>query len=258
MGFAAFAGPLLLGAGPLAVLVFAAVARQSFLLLLFLGSAFYWLTTLFVISAAFRAFAPLTPAAGAYAALVAVAVGVQELARLALWRWAHVPALRALRAAARGRRRPAGAPSPGVTASDELAMAVTHGAAHATVHALFFFVAWLPLALDDGTLYAAACPQMSFYLAGALLTLGFSALLTGASVLAFDALARGAPARWEAAAPAALHAAAAFSTLASFAPGGCVGAAAAALALGAGAAAAAGRVWWARTGPPPRRAAAAD
>ena len=79
-------------------------------------SAFYWLVTLFLVSAIFRGaylaccaslallldvrqpptaappaypagFAPLTPAVGPYLGLLLVAVGIQEAARLALWRF---------------------------------------------------------------------------------------------------------------------------------------------------------------------------
>ena len=45
---------------------------------------------------------------------------------------------------------------------------------------------WLPFSLGDGTLYVGSCPHMSYYLVGALSTLGFAALHTGSMVVALD------------------------------------------------------------------------
>jgi len=55
---------------------------------------------------------------------------------------------------------------------------------------------WLPLYLGDATLYLDACPQMSFFLAGALLTLGFNLLHTFSMVLAFSGWERQRKERW--------------------------------------------------------------
>lgn len=55
---------------------------------------------------------------------------------------------------------------------------------------------WLPLYLGDATLYLEACPRMSFFLAGALLTLGFNLLHTSSMVLAFSGWAHQRRERW--------------------------------------------------------------
>lgn len=129
--------------------------------------------------------------------------------------------------------------------ADRFAIFLTYGFSQGAVHSAFFFAAWLPLSLGDGTVYSAACPRMSFYLVGALSTLGFAALLAGAMVLAFDAAERR-ELRRVAAAPAA-HAAAALLTLGNFADGGCLVTVPLLLAGGSAMAAWAGRIWWQRT-----------
>lgn len=134
--------------------------------------------------------------------------------------------------------------------ADRSALALTYGFSHGAAHSAFFFAAWLPLALGDGTLYLARCPRMSVLLVGALSTLGLAALLTGAMVLSFDALERRNLAA-AAAAPAA-HTAAALLTLVNFADGGCLVSVPLLLVGGAAVAAAAGRVWWRRTTAVPR------
>lgn len=136
--------------------------------------------------------------------------------------------------------------------ADRFALALTHGFAHGAVHCAFFFAAWLPLALGDGTIYSDRCPRMSAYLVGALSTLGLAGVLAGGTIAAFDALERRELKR-AALAPAA-HAAAALLTLANFAEGGCLVTVPLLLAGGAGVAGYAGRLWWQRTTSVPRLA----
>ena len=236
------------------------------------------------------AWAPLTPTVGPYAGLVLVAVLLQELARVGVWRFhrsapppyglpptpAWQPAgvagvlphrsrrrhatrctlARVLRLSVRVldaiARREGDAP---LSAADHFGLALTHGLAHGATHSAFLFLAWLPLVLGDGTLYAAACPAMSFYLVGALSTLGMAATLAGGTVLALEGLGR--RELRPAAGAAALHAAAALLTLANFAHNGCLVTTPLLLALGGGTAAAAGRLWWRQTGQMPRLAGAA-
>ena len=57
---------------------------------------------------------------------------------------------------------------------------------------------WLPLFLGKGTLYLDECPQMSYFLAGALLTLAFNLLHTFSMVIAFDGLREGRRKQWAA------------------------------------------------------------
>ena len=140
-----------------------------------------------------------------------------------------------------------------LSVADRFSLALAHGFSHGAVHSAFFFLAWLPLSLDSGTIYAPTCPRLSYFLVGALSTLGFAALLTGSMVLWLDALERR-TLRPALAAPAA-HAAAALLTLVNFADGGCLVSVPLLLAGGAGVAAAAGRLWWHSTTSVPRTAA---
>jgi anterior pharynx defective protein 1 len=150
--------------------------------------------------------------------------------------------LRALEAAARE------APHAGaaLTAADRFALSLTHGLAHAGVHSIFFFVSWLPLCLGDGTIYAATCPQLSYYLVAALSTLGLAGVLTGGMVICFEGLER--KDYTQGVAPSLVHLAAACETLANFSQGGCVASVPLLLAAGAATAAWAVRLWWRRTG----------
>lgn len=150
-----------------------------------------------------------------------------------------------------------------LSAADRASLALTHGLSHAAVHSAFFFLAWLPLSLGDGTIYSPHCPHMSYFLVGALSTLGLAALLAGGMVLFFDGLERREVGR--AAAVPMAHAAAALLTLLNLADGGCMVSMPLLLAGGGGVAAYAARVWWQRTTSPSvpprllaaRRAAAA-
>lgn len=199
------------------------------------------MTTLFLVTALFRGFVPLDPSPGPYAALLLLGVATQEAARALLWRF-HRLSLRALEWVA-GLEEHAGA---ALTVADHFSLALTHGLAHASVHSVLLCVAWLPLALGDGTLYAAACPHLSFYWVSALTTLGVAGVLAGGGVLAFEGLERGS---WRpAAAVGALHLGVALATLGNFAAGGCLVTVPVVLVTGGGVAAAAGRIWWRRTG----------
>ena len=67
MAAAFFFGILFLAFGPGAAVWFLLIARKSFLLLLSLFSAFYWLSVLLVISGIFRGFLPVAAATESYA-----------------------------------------------------------------------------------------------------------------------------------------------------------------------------------------------
>ncbi|KAL4448268.1 hypothetical protein ABPG75_005487 [Micractinium tetrahymenae] len=247
MGAAGFFGLLLLGCGPLATVFLFSIAPASFLVLLTLGSACFWLVTLFVISSLFRAWAPLAPEAGPYVGLLLVAVLIQELARMGVWRfhrqagvavvtcvWGAPMSMRVLNRIAQEQHD---AP---LSVADRFALALSYGFSHGAAHSAFFFLSWLPLSLDSGTVYNPRCPRLSYFTVGALSTLGMAAVLTGGMVLFFDALDRRRP-RAALLAPAT-HAAAALLTLVNFTQGGCLVTVPLLLAGGAGVAAAAGRV----------------
>jgi hypothetical protein len=148
-----------------------------------------------------------------------------------------------------------------LSVADRFSLALTHGFSHAAVHSAFFFVAWLPLSAGGGTYYSPSCPQISFFLATALSTLGMAAVLIGGMVLWLNGLERGR--LLQAAAAPGSHAAAAALTLVNLAEGGCRLSIPLLLAGGTAVAAYAIDVWWHCTtsgGPPglmpPRRASA--
>lgn len=194
--------------------------------------------TLFLISALFRGFTPLSPSIGPYIGLVLVAVLIQEASRFLLWRF-HKLSLRALEFVS-GLQEHAGSE---LLPNDHFSLSLTHGLAHSIVHTLFFCISWLPLSLGDGTIYTASCPQMSYYLVCSLTTLGFSGILTGAMVIAFEGMERqdwkrgGAP-------PVVLHLLGGLFTLINFSQGGCVVSVPLVLAEGIFVSVFAGKVWW--------------
>jgi anterior pharynx defective protein 1 len=274
MGATAFFGYLFLAASPLATVYTFCIARKSFLVLLSLArfvttllqpafprhrhrpssshfplllyfscSAFYWLVTLFLISALFRGFSPLSPSIAPYVGLVLVAVLLQEAFRFLLWRF-HKLSLRALEFLSTLEEHAGSELLP----NDHFSLSLTHGLAHSIVHSLFFCISWLPLSLGDGTIYSASCPQMSYYLVCSLTTLGFSGILTGAMILAFEGMERQ---DWKRGAvlPVALHLLGGLFTLINFSQGGCVVSVSLILLEGVFVSAFAGRIWWKCTDP---------
>jgi anterior pharynx defective protein 1 len=73
---------------------------------------------------------------------------------------------------------------------------------------------WLPEYLGDATLYLDACPHMSYFLSGALISLAFNLLHTFSMLVAFEGMGQGKRERW--AAVAAVHMAAALLVCSEF------------------------------------------
>jgi hypothetical protein len=86
---------------------------------------------------------------------------------------------RALEAAARRRGH-------AFSYSDHVHLSLGWGAGHAACHALFFFASLLPLTTGGGSLYLPACPAMSVFTLSAINTLGSSATLAAAMVVALE------------------------------------------------------------------------
>jgi gamma-secretase subunit APH-1 len=194
--------------------------------------------TLFLISALFRGFTPLSPSIGPYVGLVLVAILIQSASRFLLWRF-HKLSLRALEFVS-GLEEHSGAE---LLPNDHFSLSLTHGLAHSIVHTLFFCISWLPLSLGDGTIYTATCPQMSYYLVCALTTLGFAGILTGGMVLAFEGMERQDLKRG-ALLPILLHVVGGVLTLINFSQGGCVVSVPLILVEGIFVSVFAGKVWW--------------
>lgn len=66
-----------------------------------------------------------------------------------------------------------------LSVADRFSLALSYGFSHGAAHSVFFFLSWLPLSLDSGTIYNPRCPRLSYFTVGALSTLGMSAVLTG-------------------------------------------------------------------------------
>lgn len=178
MSAISFFGYLFLGVGPGVVFYFFFIATKSFLVLLSLFSAFYWLVILLLISAIYKGFEPLTASVGVYAGVLVGAVTIQEIARYLLWLLNRkcVDALDAI-ARANGMR---------LTILDKLYIALAWGWGHGACQVTFLFLYIISLSTGDGTLYLDTCPSMSMLLSGALSALGIGLTLPALMVIGLD------------------------------------------------------------------------
>lgn len=152
MAAAAFFGHALLGLGPGAAFFCVIIAPKSFVVLLSLFSAFFWLVALLLTSALLRGFVPLADSQRAHAGALLAAVAIEEAARYGVWQL-HKRTLALLHdmSTASGHT---------FTPVDELYLAVGWGYGQAVVHVLIMFGSLVPLTAGHGTLYAATCPQV--------------------------------------------------------------------------------------------------
>jgi gamma-secretase subunit APH-1 len=132
-------------------------------------------------------------------------------------------------------------PGHSLSPLDRTRLAMSNGFGHAAVEALFFCVSWLPLSSGRGTFYTDKCPQLSYFLAAALLTLGVSAFLVSAMVVAFDGMdvrdgtdSKRSGGNVRAFGPSVLHFVLALTMLGNFAQGGCIVTIPCTLAIGLG------------------------
>ncbi|KAK9831083.1 hypothetical protein WJX74_002756 [Apatococcus lobatus] len=180
-------------------------------------------------------FAPLPNHAGPYAALLITCVGIEEAARLGLYKLNQRLLVILEKLADRQEHTT-------LSKADRLAMTTAHGFAHGLTHAIFLCISWLPLTLDAGTYYIGSCPQMSVFLGSALLAFAFLMLHTSSMVVAFAGAENGKPLHRFG--PSAVHFIAALVTLSSFAQGGCMASAVLSLLIGASSTLCAGHVAW--------------
>lgn len=153
MAAAAFFGHALLGIGPGIAFFVMIIAPKSFVVLLSLFSAFLWLVVMLLTSALLRGFVPIAATTPAYAGTLLAAVTVEELARYGVWRL-HKKTVGVLHHMSESSGHT-------FTVLDELYLAVGWGYGQAAVHVLIMFGSLLPLTAGHGTLYSAACPQVS-------------------------------------------------------------------------------------------------
>eukprot|EP00899_Mesostigma_viride_P018990 jgi/Mesvir1/27092/Mv20777-RA.1 len=213
MGVLAFVAYLSIGMGPGIALYLTIVARRSFLILVTLASAFFWLLSLMFLALIFKAFLPRSPEVGVYAALLITAVFVQEAIRLASWRIYRVSENYVETRTVRGGLGP-------LSTTDKVSIAFSWGLGHGLVHATLFFLSMITASLRDGTYYIDTCPNMSLFLVAALSTVNFCTLLTFGNVVSFYAASRRS---WLlSAVTPCIHLAASLITLLNFRDKGCV------------------------------------
>lgn len=166
MSFVSFFGPFLLGTGPLIVIFCLTIARKSFVVLLTLASAFYWLLILLIISVLFRAFTPLSDDLLSLSLALLVSVGIEQCANWGVYGiHSKLVTLLSLMGRRTGHR---------FTSIDAIWLSFGIGFGHALTHSLFFFVSLLEAMDHDATLYDfETCPKLSIFNAAALSTLGF-------------------------------------------------------------------------------------
>lgn len=206
-------GYLFLTAGPPLVIWCLCIARKSFLVLLAVASAFYWLLTLFLVSLFFKVFLPLPRQAAIYGAALFTAVAVQEVARYGAYH-IHRAIITQLREASRQLSLAK------LTRADCTLMALTQGLGHGIAQSTFLYFSWLQMAAGRGTLYLDACPQMSYFLAAGLLSLAFFFLHTFSMIVAFHGYDK--DKKGLVGAVAGLHLVAALTMLVNLVQGGCV------------------------------------
>ena len=201
------------------------IARKSFIVLLALGSAFYWLIVLLLLGAVFRAWTPFDDNAGVHAVAVLVSVIVEQCANYGLHRL-NGRLIEILREV--GRKL-----GHGFTSLDALWLSFGMGFGHGATHLTFFFVSLLEATSKDGTAYDfETCPQLSFNTTSALLALGFALFHTFSTIVFFEGLTN--KDRIQSFVPPLTHLSASMLTLINFGQKGCLATIPLILAIGVG------------------------
>lgn len=214
---------LLLQCGPPTVLWGIFIAPNSLLILIALGSAFFWTVSLIAISVILQGFLRFSPNLVVYALVLIVSVATEEACRFGLFLLYR----RGIHFLSEAASKNAGVV---VRPQDEMLIAFAAGFGHAVTHSLVFSVAWLPLATAKGVLSSSHCDSMSWASASAFTTSGLFLLHTGSMVVAFDGLKSG---RLQSAGVvAAVHLGAGLLTLSNFKGTNCIAVAAIEIMLG--------------------------
>lgn len=206
MGVGLFLGCALVAFGPGGSLFALFVFPRPTLIIITLCSAFTWLLSVFASSLLWTVIPPLQEVHIVNAVLGAL---IQEAVRAAF-----------VKGYAKIEARVAALSPGGATGLNDVSSAVSSGLGFGLMQAVILYGSLLGSSLQEATLYAQGCSEMSLYVLSSFSALFFSALQVLLMVLAFDAHRRSSRSMW--ATVVGVHVAAALATLLNTAPSGCV------------------------------------
>ncbi|CAN6243888.1 unnamed protein product [Urochloa humidicola] len=214
MTVAAGLGYALIALGPAFSLFAGVIARKPFLVLTLLSSTLFWLISLIVLSGIWRGFLPIKSGTWwAYAILIFTSVALQEGTRIVFWRL-YKKMEEVLDAFADRISKPR------LSLTDKMLISLAGGLGHGLAHAVFFCLSLLTPAFGRATFYVERCSKMPFFLASAVIALGFLVIHTFSMIIAFNAYDE--RKKSDQIIVPAVHLTAAVMTLVNLAPGGCL------------------------------------
>ncbi|KAK8921568.1 Gamma-secretase subunit APH1-like [Platanthera zijinensis] len=214
MTVAAGVGYALIGLGPALSIFVSVISKKPFLVLTVLSSTLFWLVSLILLSAAWRALLPIkSTATWPYAVLILTSVVFQEGIRFVFWKlYKKLEEILDLFADRTSKRR--------LFLTDKLQIALAGGLGHGVAHAVFFCLSLLTPAFGRATYFVERCSHMPFSLISAIISLGFSMIHTSSMVIAFNGYAQ--KKKSDQIFVPVIHMIASIMTLINLAPGGCV------------------------------------
>ncbi|ONK77265.1 uncharacterized protein A4U43_C02F4770 [Asparagus officinalis] len=214
MTVAAGVGYALISLGPALSIFVSVVSTKPFLVLTLLSGTLFWLISLIVLSAAWRAFLPFPSSAWwQYVILILTSVAFQEGIRLVFWKL--YKRLEDMLDAFADR-----VSKPRLYWTDKMQIALAGGLGHGVAHAVFFCLSLLTPAFGPATYYVNRCSHIPLFLVSAIISLGFVMIHTFSMVIAFNGYAEGRKA--DQFIIPVIHTISAITTLINLAPGGCV------------------------------------
>ncbi|KAL6629456.1 hypothetical protein ACP70R_029221 [Stipagrostis hirtigluma subsp. patula] len=109
---------------------------------------------------------------------------------------------------------------PRLSLTDKMLISLAGGLGHGLSHAVFFYISLLTPAFGRATFYVERCSRMPFFLASAIIALGFSVIHTFSMIIAFNAYDE--RKKSDQIFVPLVHMTAAVMTLVNLAPGGCL------------------------------------
>ncbi|KAG0492186.1 hypothetical protein HPP92_005584 [Vanilla planifolia] len=183
MTVAAGVGYALIAVGPTLSIFVSVIAKKPFLVLTVLSSTLFWLTSLIVLSGAWRAFLPVkSTTSWLYVVLIVTSVCFQEGVRLVFWKL--YKKLEEMLDAFADRTS-----KPRLSLTDKMQIGLAGGLGHGMAHAVFFCLSLLTPAFGSATYYVEKCSHMPFFLVSAIISFGFSLIHTFSMVIAFNGYA---------------------------------------------------------------------
>jgi anterior pharynx defective protein 1 len=171
-----FIGCSLVAFGPALALFIMFISKSGQLVVLMIGSSFFWLVSILVSSIVWYIFVPLRTY---FAFIIPFAVLLQEGMR---WLFFKLY-LKAERGLTMGSKSGVGIPHTLDNFSASLAIGLGFGLTHGVV----MYGSVLVAAIGPGSLFVPACPQISLFLLSAMFALAFITMHVLLSVISFDA-----------------------------------------------------------------------